>query len=80
MTEQKLQVRIEGCIHAHEADIEQAVENGLSNLMALVEMGDIEFNGPDDIAHMAEQMIRASIDRMGIEDVVGLSVTCVEVG
>ena len=47
--------------------------------MALVNRGDIEFDGPEDMAHVAEQMIRASMDRMGIEDVVGLSVTCVEV-
>jgi hypothetical protein len=45
--------------------------------MALVEGGDMEFDGPEDMAHVAEQMIRASMDRMGIEDVIGLSVTCV---
>ena len=45
--------------------------------MALVEMDDMEFSGPEDLAHVAERMIRASMDRMGIEDVVGLTVTCV---
>jgi regulator of protease activity HflC (stomatin/prohibitin superfamily) len=79
MTEQTLKVQVHGCIRAHEAEIEQAVENALSNLMALVETDDLAFNGPEDMAHVAEQMIRASMDRMGIEDVVGLSVTCVEV-
>ncbi len=80
MAEQKLQVQIEGCIQGNEAEINQAVENALSNLMALVNRGDIEFDGPEDMAHVTEQMIRASMDRMGIEDVVGLSVTCVELG
>jgi hypothetical protein len=47
--------------------------------MALVEAGDLNFDGPEDIAHVAEQMIRASMNRIGIEDVVGLSVTCVAV-
>jgi len=47
--------------------------------MALVEMGHMEFDKPEDMAHVAEQMIRASMDRMGIEDVVGLGVTCVAV-
>jgi hypothetical protein len=79
MAEQKLQVQIEGCIQGHETEVNQAVENALSNLMALAERGEIEFDGPEDMAHVAEQMIRASMDRMGIEDVVGLSVTCVAV-
>jgi hypothetical protein len=79
MTEQKLQVQIQGCLQAHEAEIEQAVENAFTNLMALVEGGDMEFDSPEDMAHVAEQMIRASMDRMGIADVVGLSVTCVGV-
>ena len=79
MTEQKLKVQIQGYFRAHEAEIEQAVENALANLMALVERGDMEFDRPKDMAHVAEQMIRASMDRMGIEDVVGLSVTCVGV-
>ena len=79
MTEQAVKVQIHGCIQANEADIEQAVENALANLMALAEGGDIGFDGPEDMAHVAEQMIRASMDRMGIEDVVGLSVTCVGV-
>ena len=77
MTEQKLQVQMQGCHQAHEAEIEQAVENAFTNLMALVEGGDMEFDSPEDMAHVAEQMIRASMDRMRIEDVVGLSVTCV---
>ena len=67
---------IQGCIDAHEAEIEQAVENALSNLMALIETDDIAISGPEDMAHVAAQMIRASMDRMGIEDVVGLSLTC----
>ena len=77
MTEQKLKVQVEGCIQGHETEINQAVENALSNLMALVEMGHMEFDRPEDMAHVAEQMIRASMDRLGIESVVGLSVTCV---
>ncbi len=77
MAEQKLNVQIEGCIQENETEINQAVENALSNLMALAEGGDIEFDGPEDMARVAEQMIRASMDRMGIEDVVGLTVTCV---
>ncbi len=76
MTEQKLKVQIEGCIQGNETEINQAVENALSNLMALAERGDIEFDGPEDMAHVAEQMIRASMDRMGIADVVRLCVTC----
>jgi hypothetical protein len=78
-TERKLKVQIHGCVQGNEAEINQAVENALSNLMALAERGDIEFDGPEDMAHVAEQMIRASMDRMGIEDVVRLSVTCVGV-
>jgi hypothetical protein len=79
MTEQTLNIQIHGCIQGHETEINQAVENGLANLMALVEGGDIEFDGPEDMARVAEQMIRASMDRMRIEDVVGLSVPCVGV-
>jgi len=79
MTEQTLNIQIHGCIQGHETEITQAVENGLANLMALVEGGDIEFDGPEDMARVAEQMIRASMDRMRIEDVVGLSVPCVGV-
>ena len=75
--DEKLKVQIHGCVQGNEAEINQAVENALSNLMALAERGDIEFDSPEDMARVAEQMIRASIDRMGIEDVVGLSVTCV---
>ena len=79
MAEQKLNVQIHGCIQGNETEINQAVENALANLMALAERGDIEFDGPEDMARVAEQMIRASMDRMGIADVVGLSVTCVGV-
>jgi len=79
MTEQKLKVQIEGCIQGNETEINQAVENALSNLMALADRGEIEFDGPEDMTRVAEQMIRASMDRMGIEDVIGLSVTCVAV-
>ena len=79
MAEQKLNVQIQGCIQGNETEINQAVENALSNLMALVERGDMEFDGPEDMAHVAEQMIRASMDRMGIEDVIRLKVTCVAV-
>jgi hypothetical protein len=78
-TERKLKVQIHGCVQGNEAEINRAVENALSNLMALAERGDIEFDSPEDMARVAEQMIRASIDRMGIEDVVRLSVTCVGV-
>ena len=79
MTEQKVAVQILGCIQANEAEVRQAVENALTNLMALVGRGDIEFDGPEDMAFVAEQMIRASMDRMRIADVVGLKVTCVGV-
>ena len=78
-TERKLKVQVEGCIQGKETELNQAVENALANLMALAERGDIEFDGPEDMARVAEQMIRASMDRMGIADVVGLSVTCVGV-
>ena len=37
----------------------------------------MELDSPEDMTDVAEQMIRASIDRMGIEDVVGQSLTCV---
>jgi hypothetical protein len=47
--------------------------------MALVERDDMEFDSPEDMACVAEQMIRASMDRMEIQDVVRLSVTCVGV-
>ena len=79
MTERKLKVQVQGCFRASEAEVNQAVENALSNLMVLAERGDFEFDGPEDMARVAEQMIRASMDRMGIADVVGLSVTCVGV-
>ena len=64
------------CARFKESITPAAVENALSNLMALVETDDIEFNGPEEVAQVAEQMIRASMDRMGIENVVCLSVTC----
>ncbi len=79
MTEQNLRVQIHGHDQADEAEVRQAVENALTNLTALLEADDMEFNSPDHIAHVAEQMIRASMDRMGIEDVVGFTVTCVGV-
>jgi len=79
MTEQTLKVEIQRCIQANEREIEQAVENALANLMALAERGDMIFDGPEDMAHVAEQMIRASMDRMRIADVIGLTVTCVGV-
>ena len=79
MTEQTLKVQIHGCLQANEAEIEQAVENALANLMAFAEEGEIAFDGPEHMARLAEQMIRASMDRLGIQDVVGLSVTCVGV-
>ena len=74
--EQTIRVQVQGCIEQHEAEIERAIENGLSNLRALIEKGEMAFDGPEDMAYVAEQMIRASMDRMGIEDVVGLNVTC----
>src|SRR4051795_11221762 len=77
MAGQRVTVQVQGCVQANEAEIRQAVENALANLMALVEMDDIEFSSPEEIAQVAEQMIRASMDRMGIEDVVGLTATCV---
>ena len=77
MAEQRVTVQIQGCVQANEAEIRQAIENALANLMALVELDGIEFSGPEEMAQVAEQMIRASMDRMGIQDVVGLTVTCV---
>ena len=76
----KLKVQIQGCIREDAIEIEQAVENALSNLIALVESGDIGSDGPEDIAQVAGQMIRASMDRMGIEGVVGLSVSIMDMG
>ena len=70
-------VQVQGCVQANEVEIRQAVGNALANLMALIEVDDIDFSGPEDMAQVAEQMIRASMDRMGIEDVVGLTVTYV---
>src|SRR3954454_22274072 len=77
MAEQRVTVQVQGCVQANEAEIRRAVENALANLMALVETDDVEFSAPEEIAQVAEQMIRASMDRMGIADVVGLTVTCV---
>jgi len=77
MVEQQVIVQVHGHVQTNEAEIRQAVGNALANLMALVEMDDIDFSGPEDMAQVAEQMIRASMDRMGIADVVGLTVTCV---
>ena len=79
MAEQTVNVQIHGCIQGKETELNQAVENALANLTGLMNRGDIEFDGPEDMAYMTKQMIRASMDRMGIEDVVGLSVTCVGV-
>ena len=77
MTEQRVTVQVHGCVQANEAEISQAVEKALANLMALVELDDMAFSGPEEMAQVAEQMIRASMDRMGLADVVGLTVTCV---
>ena len=79
MAEQTVNVQIHGCIQGKETAINRAVENALANLTGLMNRGDIEFDGPEDMARVAKQMIRASMDRMGIADVVGLSVTCVGV-
>jgi putative protein kinase ArgK-like GTPase of G3E family len=77
MAEQWVTVQVQGCVQANEAEIRRAVENALANLMALVETDYMEFSAPEEMAQVAEQMIRASMDRMGIADVVGLTVTCV---
>ena len=79
MPEQKLAVQVYGHDQADEAKVRQAVENALTNLRTLLETDDIEVNGARDIEQMAAQMIRASMDRMRITDVVGLNVTCVGV-
>jgi len=46
MTGQLVNVKIQGCIHAKKAEIQQAVDNALSNLMALLEEGDMDFDCP----------------------------------
>ena len=79
MPEQKLAVQVYGHDQADEAKVRQAVENALTNLRTLLETDRIEVNGARDIEQMAAQMIRASMDRMRITDVVGLNVTCVGV-
>ena len=55
MTERKLKVQVEGCIQGNETEINQAVETALANLMALAERGDIEFDGPKDMARVADR-------------------------
>ena len=77
MPEQKLAVQVYGHDQADEPKVRQAVENALTNLTALLETDGIEVSGPQDIEQIAAQMIRASMDRMRIADVFGLSVSCV---
>jgi hypothetical protein len=79
MAEQKLAVQVYGHDPANEAKVRQAVENALTNLTTLLETDGIEISGPQDIEQIAAQMIRASMDRMRIADVIGLNVTCVGV-
>jgi hypothetical protein len=79
MAEQKLAVQVYGHDSADEAKVRQAVENALANLSALLETDGIEVSSPQDIEQFAAQMIRASMDRMRIADVIGLNVTCVGV-
>ena len=79
MAEQTLAVQVYGHDQAHEAKVRQAVENALTNLTTLLETDGIEVSGARDIEQMAAQMIRASMDRMRITDVIGLNVTCVGV-
>jgi len=50
MAEQRVTVQIQGCVQANGAEIRQAVENALANLMALVELDDLEFSSPEDMA------------------------------
>ena len=68
MAEQRVTVQVQGCVQANEVEIRQAVGNALANLIALTEVDDIDFSGPEDMAQVAEQMVPASMDRMGIED------------
>jgi len=79
MADQKLAVQVYGHDHADEAKVRQAVENALTNLTALLKTDGIEVSGPQDIEQVAAQMIRASMDRMRIADVIGLDVSCVGV-
>jgi len=79
MAEQKLAVQVYGHDPADEMKVRQAVENALTNLRALLDTDGIEIGGPQDIEQVAAQMIRASMDRMRIADVIGLDVTCVGV-
>ena len=76
MPEQKLAVQVYGHDPANEAKVRQAVENALTNLTTLLKTDGIEISGPQDIEQIAAQMIRASMDRMRITDVIGLTVTC----
>ena len=79
MPEQTIAVQVYGHDQADEAKVRQAVENALTNLTALLETEGIEVGGAHDIEQIAAQMIRASMDRMRIADVIGLNVTCVGV-
>ncbi len=79
MPEQKFAVQVYGHDQADEVKVRQAVENALTDLTTLLDTGGIEISGPQDIEQMAAQMIRASMDRMRITDVIGLNVTCVGV-
>ena len=79
MAEQKLAVQVYGHDQADEGKVRQAVENALTNLTTLLETDRIEITGPQHIEQVAAQMIRASMDRMRIADVIGLNVTCVGV-
>ena len=79
MSEQKLAVQVYGHDEADAARVRQAVENALTNLTTLLETDGIEVNGSQDIEQIAAQMIRASMDRMRITDVIGLNVSCVGV-
>ena len=79
MPEQKIAVQVYGHDPADEAKVREAVENALTNLRALLDTDNIEVNGARDIEQIAAQMIRASMDRMRITDVIGLNVSCVGV-
>ena len=52
MTEQRVTVQVHGCVQANEAEIRQAVETALANLMALVELDDMEFSSPKELARL----------------------------
>jgi hypothetical protein len=79
MADQKLAVQVYGHDPANEVKVRQAVENALTNLRALLDTDGIEIGGARDIEQIAAQMIRASMDRMRIADVIGLNVSCVGV-